>query len=160
MLVLTHPSSDHYLPQEPRRRSHGRIVWQPHYEGFATVAYRDGRAIAGISGPWSNQYVLIWRQPAQPIRQVEVFDSLEEARQAVALGSSPPGTQLETLLHKLRREVVLPRPSWLRRFHTRLTRWLRIAPSNARAPRVRNRARARFSADETDLSGLNFRAIR
>ena len=82
MLALSLPPSDHALPSEPRRRRGTAIVWRPHTEGFATIAYRDGRAIAGISGPWSNQYVLIWWQPAQPIHEVQVFDSLDEARRA------------------------------------------------------------------------------
>src|SRR5215475_1557127 len=97
MLVLPLPTNEDHRPRDPQR-ARGGIVWQPHYEGFATIAYRGGRAIAGISGPWSNQYVLIWWHPSQPIRSVEVFDSLEEAKQAVALGASAPPQPLRDLL--------------------------------------------------------------
>jgi hypothetical protein len=154
MLVLVNPSSDHDLPREPQRRGRGTIVWQAHTEGFATIAYRDGRAIAGISGPWSQQYVLIWWQPTRPISEVQVFDSLDEAKRAVALGSTPQApSHLDALLARLRSERVIPRPSWL----ARVGRWLRhpIGKTTRAA-----RARRGFDAEETDLSGLNFRAMR
>jgi hypothetical protein len=159
MLVLTHPSFDHNAPREPRRRSRGAIVWQAHTEGFATTAYRDGHAIAGISGPWSNQYVLIWWQPSQPIREVEVFDSLEEAKQAVASGGAARApTQLDALLATLRRDYVLPRPTWLQRI-SRLSK--RFARTQERAiPSARGRGRHAPHGEETDLRGLNFRAVR
>ena len=159
MLVLAHPSSDNDLPREPRRRSRGAIVWRAHTEGFATIAYRDGRAIAGISGPWSQQYVLIWWQPSQPIREVEVFDSLDAAKQAVALGSGPvANSHLDTLLATLRHEYVVPKPTWLRR----LARWLAGAAKNpAGGAGTSNASGARRAADDiTDWRGLNFRAIR
>jgi hypothetical protein len=160
MLVLAHPSFDHNPPREPQRRRRRAIVWQAHTEGFATTAYHDGHAIAGISGPWSNQYVLIWWQPSQPIREVEVFDSLEEAKQAVALAVAPHApTQLDALLATLRRDCVVPRPTWL----TRIGRTLkRIAQPRKRAkPGTRCCARhALPHGEETDLRGLNFRAVR
>src|SRR5215469_12550599 len=83
MLLMPLASNDNDVPRDPRRRR-GGIVWQTQYEGFTTVAYQNGRAIAGISGPWSGQYVLIWWASSQSIRQVEVFDSIEDAKFAVA----------------------------------------------------------------------------
>ena len=159
MLVLAHPSSDNDLPPEPRRRTRGAIVWRAHTEGFATIAYRDGRAIAGISGPWSQQYVLIWWQPSQPIREVEVFDSLDAAKQAVALGSGPiANSHLDALLATLRHEYIVPKPTWLRR----LVRWLSgTSRQEAAATGTGSHPVARRAADEiTDWRGLNFRAIR
>jgi hypothetical protein len=157
MLALNLSSSDFDTPREPRRRRRGGIVWQPHYEGFTTVAYRDGRAIAGISGPWSQQYVLIWWGHEQPISQVEVFDSLEDAKLAVAQhGANEASSRLNQILNALRREpVTLPAPSWLARF----MRWLSHTPARAPALSPR-RAVHRSNAEETDLRGLNFRAVR
>jgi len=158
MLVLAHPASDNDLPREPRRRARA-IVWRAHTEGFATIAYRDGRAIAGISGPWSQQYVLIWWQPSQPIREVEVFDSFDDAKQAVALSSGPvANSHLDALLATLRHEYVVPKPTWLRR----LGRWLAGASTDkASAGNTGKKLAVRRTADEiTDLRGLNFRAIR
>lgn len=160
MLLLAHPSSDNDLPREPRRRVRGGIVWRAHTEGFATIAYRDGRAIAGISGPWSQQYVLIWWQPSQPIREVEVFDSLDAAKQAVALGSGmAASSHLDALMATLRREYVAAKPNWLRRIAQWLTR-TRPAPKPAAAGGGR-KISARRAADEiTDLRGLHFPAVR
>ena len=125
------------------------------------TAYRDGHAIAGISGPWSDQYVLIWWQPSQPIREVEVFDSLADAKQAVALGGAPQApTQLDALLASLRRDYVLPRPTWLKRLRAALMRFARRRV-HSRGQVVRVRGRRPIAAnEETDLRGLNFRAVR
>ena len=159
MLALTLPSSDQDVPRPPKRRRHGGIVWQPHYEGFATVAYQSGKAIAGISGPWSNQYVLIWWEHAQPIRQVELFDSLNEAKQAVALRLAPQaGTHLQGLLGALRRQSSRERPSWF----GRLRNWMRTYSSDSERggqTRLVDHRRRRDN-EETDLRGLNLRAVR
>src|SRR5476651_421671 len=64
-------------------RSRNRIVWQSRYEGCVAVAYVNGRAIAGISGPWSDKYALTcWERPT-PVGRLELFDSLDAAKQAV-----------------------------------------------------------------------------
>jgi hypothetical protein len=159
MLALTVPSSAYDVPRHPQRRRRGGIVWQPHYEGFTTVAYRSGKAVAGISGPWSDQYVLIWWDHARPIRQVELFDSLEEAKQAVARRIAPDaGNRLHGLLGALRRPSVGRRPSWL----SRLRRWMRafsLRAERAGQTRLIDHRRRRDN-EETDLRGLNFRAVR
>jgi hypothetical protein len=158
MLVLTLPPSDPGTPRSAARGRRNGVVWQPHYEGFASVAYQSGRAVAGISGPWSGQYVLIWWEQARPIRQVELFESLEEAKQAVAevLGVKGGG-RLSDLLGSMRRETAVktPGPSWL----ATLSQWL--------LPHLRGRSglrvldhRRRHDNEETDLRGLNIRAVR
>ncbi len=159
MLALSLPSSDPALPREPRRRS-GAVVWRPHTEGFATIAYRDGHAIAGISGPWSGQYVLIWWQPAQAIRPVEVFDSLDDARRAVACASDPRPTHLDALLGTLRREYALPRPTWLTRLGAALRRVGGGRSRRAGTPLPIHRTRSYWRDQETDLRGLYIRAVR
>jgi hypothetical protein len=155
MLVLSLPTPDHELPPEPRRAARGGVVWRPHYEGFTRIAYRDGHAIAGISGPWSSQYVLIWWQPSQPVRRVEVFDSLDDAMAAVARDGAAENTaRWSGVLDALCREpLVLPRPAWI----TGLARWAgRLFGHTPPHQRVQRRARR----EETDLRGLNFRALR
>ena len=48
------------------------------------VAYLDGKAVAGVSGPWPvNQYALTWWDRPMPARQLELFDSLASAQQRV-----------------------------------------------------------------------------
>jgi hypothetical protein len=160
MLALAHPSFDHYPTREPQRRTRGAVVWQAHTEGFATTAYCDGQAIAGISGPWSNQYVLIWRQPSLPTRKLEVFDSLAEAKHAVALAVAPRApTQLDTLLARLRRDYVVRRPSWLGRIGRTLQQFAQ--PREGAKAIMRGRARHVLPhGEETDLRGLNLRAVR
>lgn len=159
MLALSIPPSDPLLPRDPRRRS-GSIVWRPHTEGFATIAYRDGHAIAGISGPWSGQYVLIWWQPAQPIRQVEVFDSLDDARHAVDNAGAPRPTHLDALLDTLRRDYESSKPTWLMRLGAALRRVGGRSARRAGAPLPIHRTRSYWRAEETDLRGLHMRAVR
>jgi len=159
MLVLPLPSSDQETPTQPKRHRRGGIVWQPHYEGFTTIAYQSGKAIAGISGPWSGQYVLIWWTHAQPIREVELFDSLDEAKQAVAQRLAPEsGKNLQGLLGALRRQSSRERPSWL----GRLRNWMRTYSSDSERggqTRLVDHRRRRDN-EETDLRGLNLRAVR
>src|SRR3954464_8726620 len=60
------------------------IDWRQRYEGVLMVAYLDGKAVAGISGPWPvNQYALTWWDRPVPSRQLELFDSFEAAQQRV-----------------------------------------------------------------------------
>ncbi len=60
------------------------IDWRQRYEGVLVVAYLDGKAVAGISGPWPvNQYALTWWDRPMPARQLELFDSLAAAQKRV-----------------------------------------------------------------------------
>ena len=66
------------------RPTNDLIDWRQRYEGVLTVAYLDGKAVAGISGPWPvNQYALTWWDRPVPARQLELFDSLEAAQARV-----------------------------------------------------------------------------
>jgi hypothetical protein len=159
MLLMTVPTSDPSTPRPAPRRRRGVVVWQPHYEGFASVAYQSGRAVAGISGPWSGQYMLVWWEHARPIRQVELFESLEEARQAVAdaLGQKG-GNRLKEMFGSLRRETAATsRHGWL----TSLGEWLSRLAGRPRSGGLRVvDHRRRHDNEETDLRGLNIRAVR
>jgi len=69
---------------ETTRPSDDLIDWRQRYEGVLVVAYLDGKAVAGISGPWPvNQYALTWWDRPVPARQLELFDSLEAAQRRV-----------------------------------------------------------------------------
>jgi hypothetical protein len=60
------------------------IEWRQRYEGVLMVAYLDGKAVAGISGPWPvNQFALTWWDRPVPARQLELFDSLAAAQRRV-----------------------------------------------------------------------------
>ena len=66
------------------RPSEQLIEWRQRYDGVLMVAYLDGKAVAGVSGPWPvNQYALTWWDRPMPARQLELFDSLEAAKQRV-----------------------------------------------------------------------------
>ena len=150
--------TDHGIPRTPRRRGRGTIVWQPHYEGFTTTAYQSGKAIAGISGPWSDQYVLIWWENAQPIRQVELFDSLEEAKQAVAERlAAQQGAPVTELLATFRSSAMpVSKQGWL----VRMRQWLLPGYGSSRSTLSVVDHRRRRAVEETDLRGLNLRALR
>jgi hypothetical protein len=155
MLVLPLPSSDQETPTQPKRHRRGGIVWQPHYEGFTTIAYQSGKAIAGISGPWSGQYVLIWWTHAQPIREVELFDSLDEAKQAVAQRLAPESRKKSAGTARRAPPAVHKGTafSWL----TGLQRWVLAVSGRAGKTRLVDHRR-RHDGEETDLARLNIRA--
>ncbi|MBS0569173.1 MAG: hypothetical protein JSS28_01060 [Proteobacteria bacterium] len=122
----------------------GRIIWQQQYEGIAHVAYRDGKAIAGVSGPWSDRYVLIWwnERPAQS-NPLELFETVEAAMRAV---EACDGQALAEI--KAANEAHFPAPrSWWRRLWPR-SRQHRATPS-----------RRDSGFDDIDLTGLNFSAL-
>jgi len=142
MLLAPFAPQDHASPQTRARLKPGRIVWQQRYEGIATVAYQGGKAVAGISGPWSDRYVLTWwGQPASP-NQIELFETLDAAMLAVAqrMGDETP-----------RKSDVTRKAGGS---------WLRRVASFLRPARQREPARARRAVEETDLSGLHFCATR
>lgn len=64
------------------------VTWREHYAGVFAVATIGERRVAGISGPWSGQFALTWWDRPLPQRQLELFDSLEEARHAVETWAS------------------------------------------------------------------------
>ncbi len=67
-----------------RRPADELIEWRQRYEGVLMVAYLDGKAVAGISGPWPvEQYALTWWDRPVPARQLELFDSLAAAQRRV-----------------------------------------------------------------------------
>lgn len=59
------------------------VEWQTRCDGIVAVAQVDGKSVAGISGPWSDKYALTWWERPLPQRQLELFDSLDEAKREV-----------------------------------------------------------------------------
>ena len=69
---------------DQKRPADALIEWRQRYDGVLMVAYLDGKAVAGISGPWPvNQYALTWWDRPVPARQLELFDSLAAAQRRV-----------------------------------------------------------------------------
>ena len=48
------------------------LQWRSRYDGLVSVAYIDGKAVAGISGPWSGKYALTWWERPMPARELEL----------------------------------------------------------------------------------------
>jgi hypothetical protein len=59
------------------------VEWRSRYDGLVAIACIDGKAVAGISGPWSEKFALTWWERPLPQRQLELFDSREEAMREV-----------------------------------------------------------------------------
>ena len=123
----------------------GRIVWQRRYDGIAHVAYRGGKAIAGVSGPWSDRYALIWWDE-RPVgsNPLELFETVAAAMRAVEerIGLALP-------------QAVAGGP----RREPRRNRWAGIFFGRHCDGRIARLRRDSLGA-ETDLSGLNFCASR
>lgn len=141
MFVSVLPDFRQRTPHAATRPAN-RVIWQERYEGIAIVAYRGGKAIAGISGPWSNRYVLTWWQP-NPEGQLQIFDTLDAARQAVeARCQTSPSIQIPA--------VRMPRPSWLAR--------LFAGPSRRKNTNSLDLLRQQSQREMPDLTGLSFNA--
>lgn len=132
-----------------------RIVWRQRYDGLVTVAYRSGHAIAGISGPWSERYVLTWWSQQYSAGSLELFDSLEAAQLAVSqrVQDSQPGraSDLQSVLQSIR--TTLRRPSLFARLRSLF--WRTKAEKVADATL---QMRSQFMRQDTDLSGIHFDA--
>ncbi len=64
-------------------RGGGDVEWRTRYDGVVAVAHVGSKAIAGISGPWSDQFALTWWERPAGERQLALFDSLEAAKREV-----------------------------------------------------------------------------
>jgi len=59
------------------------LQWQSRYDGLVAIATIDGKAVAGISGPWSGKYALTWWERPMPARELELHDTLGSAQREV-----------------------------------------------------------------------------
>ena len=141
------------------------IDWQQRYDGVLVVAYLDGKAVAGISGPWPvSQYALTWWDRPVPSRQLELFDSMEAAQKRVEewawrmrtvglIGRSPANDPIEPESESI--SPVRP-PSWL----ARIGGWFGAKPAPVRRiPRAEFDLMRNPPLNEDALRGVHFAAI-
>jgi len=150
-----------------KRPADALIEWRQRYEGVLMVAYLDGKAVAGVSGPWPvNQFALTWWDRPMPARQLELFDSLAAAQRRV-----------EDWAWRMRTIGVIDRPpandplppeatvSIAPRKQASLFDRLRDAIAGAPAPRRPSLSRDRIEAmrypplNDDDLRDIHFAAI-
>jgi hypothetical protein len=146
---------------EPGMPDAERIDWRQRYEGVLMVAYLDGKAVAGISGPWPvEQYALTWWDRPVPARQLELFDSLEAAQQRVeewafrmrtnGVADRPPAN--DPILPEAAVSIVprrlqpVPQESWLGRIREAIT------------PTPRRKALHQPALNDDDLRDVHFAA--
>jgi hypothetical protein len=143
------------------------IEWRQRYEGVLMVAYLDGRAVAGISGPWPvNKYALTWWDRPVPARQLELFDSLASAQRRVEEWAWRMRT-IGVIDRSPANDPLLPEAtvSIAPRRQASLFDRLRDAFAGNPEPKRRAVARERIEAvrypplDDDDLRGIHFAAI-
>lgn len=140
----------------------GKLRWQSRYNGLSFIALLDGKAVAGVSGPWSGKFALTWWDRPQAQRQLELFDSMQEAQLAVEAWARRLGAGCPPML-KPRASAAQSSSAGQPRNRLglldQLRRLLTPAPKAA-APDTEMRRRERQAHADLDLDGLNFVAER
>jgi len=157
MTIQAHPFRDETAAPRPRDRA--TVEWRSRYDGLVAVAYVDGKAVAGISGPWSDKFALTWWERPLPQRQLELFDSLDDAKHEVegwALRvrngyATASDANVPALLPML---VPVAKRGLLDQIRTLLPEFTR-RPHRAETP---ERPGERRAQSDVDLSGLHFAA--
>jgi hypothetical protein len=148
--------------QNPPVSASRSLEWRSRYDGLVSVAYISGKAVAGISGPWSGKYALTWWERPMPARQLELHDSMDAAKREVedwALRTRTGGYSLP-LPHLIPTTGIeaantdLPRSTGL--FDRMRSMLPSLAPSASEKIERLRRAR---TLGEPDLSGLHFAAL-
>lgn len=143
---------------EPSRRG---IEWRTRYEGVVTVAYIGDKAVAGISGPWSDKFALTWWERPLPARQLELFDTLDDAIREVEDWALRMRTGYPSLPGVQTREpaaaVAAAKPSLLEQMRAMLPGFghKRTRPSSRETI---EHLRQRRAYDDTDIGNLHFAA--
>jgi hypothetical protein len=117
------------------------LQWRSRYDGLVSVAYIDGKAVAGISGPWSGKYALTWWERPMPARELELHESLGSAQREVE----------EWALRMHSGNYALPLPQAVAQTHMLPL----LQPSSSEKI---ERLRLASANAEPDLSGLHFAA--
>ncbi|MEP7042922.1 MAG: hypothetical protein ABI843_07655 [Dokdonella sp.] len=78
-------TNDMHVPYERAEADSSRheLEWRTRYDGIVAIAHIGDKAVAGVSGPWSGKFALTWWERPLPARQLELFDTLEEAKREV-----------------------------------------------------------------------------
>ncbi len=83
------------------------VQWRTRYDGLVAIAYVGDKAVAGISGPWTGQFALTWWERPLPARQLELYDSLDDAKREVEAWALRMRTGFPSLL----RDMVTAEPA-------------------------------------------------
>lgn len=148
------------------------IEWRTRYDGLVSIAQVEGKAVAGISGPWSGKFALTWWDRPLPARQLELYDSMDEAKREVELWaermrtggySAPASLDARARLRAVPDRAPEPihatdmHASLFDRVRTMLPQFAR-AKSRASSGDTIERLRRMQTCRETDVSGLHFAA--
>jgi hypothetical protein len=177
MLAIMDSFNELYTDPAPPASMEGTLEWRGRYDGLVSVAYVAGKAVAGISGPWSGKFALTWWERPLPARQLELFDSMRDAQREVEQwaqrmrdGGYSHGPQLsvagqvtsissparnEQAIGK--RDVPQPSASLFDRMRTLLPGFAR-ARSEAASSETIERLRRHQVCRDTDTGNLHFAA--
>ncbi len=167
MRILASPS---VIPANPAIVGN-ELEWRSRYDGLVMIAQIGGKAVAGISGPWSGKFALTWWDRPLPARQLELYDSMDAAQHEVqvwakrmrtggfSIAAAPP-LRASASLRSVPCETTPARPD--KRFLDRV-RALMPRFVHARMPRPNSetieRLRRQQACSEADISDLHFGAI-
>ncbi|GAA0716571.1 hypothetical protein [Dokdonella soli] len=141
------------------------VEWRSRYDGLVAIAYVDGKAVAGISGPWSDKFALTWWERPLPQRQLELFDSLQDAKHEVEAwavrvrnGYSSAPTDVHAAAPNLLPMLVpVAKSGLLDQIRALLPEFARRR-TGASSRETIERMRERHAHQDIDLSGLHFAA--
>lgn len=142
--------------------SGGEIEWRSRYDGLVSIAHLRDKAVAGISGPWSGQFALTWWGRPLPARQLELYDSLEDAKREVESWAERMGNGNFPISAARADLRIVPPRQHARAHSSLLARVRRLWPSFSRAQPRREtieRLRRQQACSEADISDLHFAAI-
>lgn len=87
------------------------LEWRTRYDGIVAVAHIGDKAVAGISGPWSGKYALTWWERPLPARQLELFDTLDDAKREVEEWATRMRSGLPVTVPPLKTTIAAPAPA-------------------------------------------------
>lgn len=85
MLAIMDSFDEFHTDSAPPAVMDGPLEWRVRYDGLLAVAYVGSKAVAGVSGPWSDKFALTWWERPLPARQLELFNTMAEAQHEVEL---------------------------------------------------------------------------
>ncbi|MEO7325679.1 MAG: hypothetical protein ABIW82_12695 [Dokdonella sp.] len=149
------------------------IEWRSRYDGLVSTAHVEGKAVAGISGPWSGKFALTWWERPLPARQLELYDSMDEAKREVEIWAqrmriggytTPASLNARARLRDVTESAPVPMGMRTEVQSSLMDRVLTLLPPFARAKsrssssNTIDRLRRMQVCTDTDLSGLHFAA--
>ncbi|MEO5560763.1 MAG: hypothetical protein ABIO49_12680 [Dokdonella sp.] len=147
------------------------LEWRSRYDGLVSTAHVDGKAVAGISGPWSGKFALTWWERPLPARQLELYDSMDQAKREVEIWAqrmhiggytTPVSLDARARLRAAPESAPVPMRTEIQ--SSLMDRMLTLLPPFARAKsrssssNTIERLRRMQVCSDTDLSDLHFAA--